>query len=148
MLLAHTAQFGDLEYSPDAVIQFPRGLPGFEHCHRFVFIEQPALAPVIHLQSLESLDICFLALPVRSIAPDYHLILPPEDAQTLQLPEASHITSATLCLALLSVAENGQATANLLAPIVMNVATRIAVQSVRSDAVYSHQHPLKEVAAC
>jgi flagellar assembly factor FliW len=48
----------------------------------------------------------------------------------------------TLDLALLSIADGGRMTANLLAPIVINLADRVAVQAVRSDLKYSHQHPV------
>jgi flagellar assembly factor FliW len=47
-----------------------------------------------------------------------------------------------VCLALLSAAENGPLTANLLAPVVINLAAGRAVQAVRSDRAYSHKHPL------
>jgi flagellar assembly factor FliW len=42
---------------------------------------------------------------------------------------------------------SGPATANLLAPLVVNLAARLGVQAVRSDARYSHRHPLATAAA-
>jgi flagellar assembly factor FliW len=41
-------------------------------------------------------------------------------------------------------------TANLLAPVVISLATRRAVQAIASGSAYSHRHPLaaQEVAAC
>jgi len=46
-----------------------------------------------------------------------------------------------LCLAVLSFRPTGP-TANLLAPVVVNVANLKAVQAVMADSGYSHQHAL------
>ena len=143
----HTGQFGELDYEEESTFLFPRGLPGFEHCRRFVLLNQPSLEPLVHMQSLDIPDLCFLALPVQTIDCTYETELTPEDQQTLGGP------AVTLDLALLSVAAVGQLTANLLAPVVINLADRIGVQAVRSDLKYSHQQPVYfeegvEEAAC
>lgn len=130
----HTGQFGELDYEEESTFLFPRGLPGFEHCRRFVLLNQPSLEPLIHMQSLEIPDLCFLALPVQTIDSTYETELAPEDQQTLG------DSAMTLDLALLSVASEGNVSANLLAPVVINLTDRIAVQAVRSDLKYSHQH--------
>jgi flagellar assembly factor FliW len=143
----HTGQFGELDYEEESTFLFPRGLPGFEHCRRFVLLNEPSLEPLVHMQSLEIPDLCFLALPVQTIDHTYETEITPEDQQALGG------TAMTLDLALLSVASEGHLTANLLAPIVINLADRIAVQAVRSDLKYSHQQPVEledgvEEAAC
>ncbi len=138
----HPGQFGDLDYEEESCVLFPRGLPGFEQCRRFVLLEPPELAPLVQMQSLEIPDLCFLALPARSVAPDYDVALTPEDFLTLGSARP------TLDLALLSVGVEGTVTANLLAPVVINLATRVAVQAVRGDFQYSHQHPVGEVSPC
>ena len=137
-----TEQFGELHYKEDAVLAFPKGLPGFEHSRRFALLDSPEFAPVVHLQSLETGNLCFLALPVRSIDPDYETSLGQEDREALEY-EDTH--QPTLDLALLSASIDGRLTANLLAPIVIDLTTQRGVQAVRCDARYSHQH---EVTAC
>ena len=142
MSIAHSDQFGDLEYNDEALLQFPRGLPGFEQCRFFVLIQQPQHAPLVHLQSLENAGLCFLAVPARQVDPDYGLQLHQDDLDLIPAGDP------TLELVLLSAASDGQVTANLLAPIVIHLPTRVAVQSVRNDQKYSHQHPVGEVASC
>ncbi len=142
MPTAHSEQFGDLEYTEESLLLFPRGLPGFEHARRFVLIEQPQHAPLVHLQSLENASLCFLAAPIRQLEPQYDLRLNPEDQELIRA------TDSVLELALLSATTDGQISANLLAPIVIDLPTRVAVQSVRADTRYSHQHPLGEARAC
>lgn len=136
-----TEQFGELEYSDDAALLFPRGLPGFEATRRFVLLEDAGMAPLVRLQSLEIGSLCFLALPVRSIDPGYETALSKEDREVVGRGE-------TLELALLSAGENGSLSANLLAPIVIDLATRRGVQAVRDDLRYSHRHELCEATVC
>jgi flagellar assembly factor FliW len=140
MPLADTEQFGPLDYQEDAALLFPRGLPGFEQRHRFVLVKQPDLAPLVHLQSLESAELCFVAIPVQVIDQDYHPQLLPEDADLLGVEQLD--STHSLLLALLAVSCDGHVTANLLAPIVVNLATRTALQAVRGDSQYSHQYVL------
>jgi flagellar assembly factor FliW len=142
MPTAHSEQFGELEYTEESLLLFPRGLPSFEHARRFVLIEQPQHAPLVHLQSLENASLCFLAAPIRQIEPHYELQLNLEDQELIRA------TDSVLELALLSATTDGQISANLLAPIVIDLPTRVAVQSVRSDTRYSHQHPLGEATTC
>jgi flagellar assembly factor FliW len=129
-----------------SILSFPAGLPGFDHRTHFTLVEAPGLAPIVFLQSLDDGDLGFLAAPVSAIAPDYALSLTPEDRQ--HLGPDSTASPELLCLALLCAPENGPLTANLLAPVVINLATRSAVQSVRADSLYSHQHRIPAEPLC
>jgi len=142
MPLANTEQFGPLTYQDDAVLLFPRGLPGFEQSRRFVLVKQPELAPLVHLQSLESATLCFLAIPVPVIDATYQPQLSAEDCDTLELDAID--STHTLLLALLAVTAEGNVTANLLAPVVVNLATKLALQAVRADTRYSHEHQIRD----
>ncbi len=144
MPLAHTRRFGALEYDLTSVLTFPVGLPGFDGQSLFTVVEKPELAPVVFLQSLNSPELCFLAAPVATLEPQYALALSREDLERLALDPARQPVPNVdvLSLALVCAPENGSLTANLLAPIVVNLRTRVAVQAVRSDSRYSHQHPI------
>ncbi|HEY4364424.1 MAG TPA: flagellar assembly protein FliW [Bryobacteraceae bacterium] len=136
-------------YDEAAVLTFPAGIPGFESATRFVLREPPEYAPVVSLQSID-LDLSFLAVPVGALDAAYSLAVNEEDLRRLGLPtERQPLPGAdVLCLALLCAPKTGPATANLLAPLVVNLKSRVAVQAVRSDARYSHQQPLPGDAAC
>jgi flagellar assembly factor FliW len=59
------------------------------------------------------------------------------------------IGSEVLCLTILSVEKNAPPTANLLAPIVVNLHTQRARQVIQVDSAYSHREKLPiRVAAC
>jgi flagellar assembly factor FliW len=144
MLHILTRQFGPIDVDEDAALHFPMGLPGFETRQRFALVEWPAAAPLMFLQSLDSPELGFAAAPVETIEPAYQLELSADDLHCLGLPENRQPNPAeVICLAILSAPKNGQPTANLLAPVVIDRVSRQAVQAVRQDSRYSHQHPLR-----
>ncbi len=147
-----TRYFGTVEYSDAAVLDFPDGLPGFPSEKRFILVEQPPHHPLVFLQSLTSADLCFLAVPVQCLDPDYRPVFLAEDLATLGLsPETQpRLGPDLLCLAIVFAGEEGSATANLLAPVVINLHNRRGVQAVQAEQTYSHRHPLAllEAAPC
>jgi flagellar assembly factor FliW len=137
-----TRAFGPLEYSTEAVLSFPRGLPGYDAAREFLLLDLPDQAPVLYLQSVDSPDLCFVTLPVRIVDPDYSLWLAPEDEAVLGAG------GDRLALAIVTGHEHDPPTANLLAPVVICSSTRRGVQAVRNDRRYSHRHPLFEGTPC
>jgi len=144
MPLVDTKYFGTLPYQEESAFDFPFGLPAFEDERRFVPIENPEHAPLIFLQSLSQPELCFLTFPVLVVDPDYRLAVCREDLDALDLPlnRPPRLGSEVLVLTLISPHDGISATANLMAPIVVNLKTRRALQAIRPDTVYSHQHPV------
>jgi flagellar assembly factor FliW len=145
-----TKNFGPIRYDADAALEFPRGVPGFEERRRFLALHFDGTDPLVYLQSFEDPELCFLTMPVLAADPSYRLQLEPEDAELIGLTSnAPRIGEDALCLTVLSLREDGP-TANLLAPIVVNLRNRQAVQAVATQSGYSHQHRLmaEEAVAC
>ena len=149
MPATETKYCGRLVYGPESVFDFPAGLPGFEDQKRFVFIETPQYAPLVFLQSLQDARLCFLALPVQVVDPNYRLAVAPEDLAALNLsPDRQPVQGVNvLALALISLGGESSPSANLMAPIVVNLATRGAVQAIRHDSAYSHQQAIPALTA-
>ena len=139
-----TKHFGTIDFQPEATLEFPRGLPGFEQETRFVALEQPGTKPLVFLQSLSRPELCFITMPVQVVDPGYRLTVSEEDLQCLELAEdrQPEIGTEVLCLAVVSVAEQRGPTANLVAPVVVNLRTRRAVQAIAPGSRYSAQHPV------
>lgn len=144
MPLVDTKYFGTLPYREESVFDFPLGLPSFEDEKRFVPIELPEHAPLLFLQSLNQPELCFLTFPILVVDRDYRLAVSPEDLAALDLDPGRQpvLGSEALVLALVSMHDGFSATANLMAPVVVNIKTRRAVQAIREDATYSYQHPV------
>ncbi len=149
MLSANTKYFGKLSYREESVFDFPFGLPAFEHEKQFVLIESATHAPLVFLQSLAKPALCFLAFPILVVDRDYQLEVAREDLEALGLdPERQPaLGSEALVLALVSLHDGISATANLMAPIVVNLKSRLGLQSIRHDSRYSHQHAVEARAA-
>ena len=150
MPLIETKYFGTMAYQEESVFDFPFGLPAFEEERRFVFIEIAQHAPLVFLQSLSRPSLCFLALPVVAVDRNYRLAVSPEERAALELPLARELNAedGVLALALVSLHDVFSPTANLMAPIMVNVLTRRALQSIRMDRTYSHQHPVVSAEQC
>jgi flagellar assembly factor FliW len=143
MPVMQTKNFGTISYEPESELEFPCGLPGFDSRKRFVAVRFVESDPLVYLQSLEDPGLCFVTMPVLSVDPRYRLKVASEDLGHLGLPPVRQprIGEDVFCLTVLSIRETGP-TANLLAPIVINLKTRRAVQAIAPGSDYSHQFEL------
>ncbi len=144
MPACQTKYHGILEYGEDAVIAFPQGLFGFESETGFLPLEPPGARSIVLLQSLITPDLCFISLPVLVVDPHYTPSISPEDLEALELPadRQPRIGEEILCLALITIKQGRPTTANLLAPVIVNLKTRRAVQAISLDPSHSHQQAL------
>lgn len=121
---------------PDLV--FVRPMPGFPGLTRFVLVRlredgavdgKGDVAVLYELRSLEQPEVRFLVAVPTPFFPDYEIELDATACADLDLHDASD----ALVLVLLTVdPPTGGATANLLAPVVVNARTRDAAQVILS----------------
>ncbi len=133
-------QFGPVEYTADAVVEFPEGIPAFEQRTRYVLIERPDSAPLIFLQSLDDPELCFVTLPVGCVDSGYRPQLDRADIEALGMQTAED--EEVLCLVILTIPEHGVPTVNMMAPVVIHRRTRRARQVIQFDSSHSFQQQL------
>lgn len=121
------------------MIDFPAGVPGFEDLRSFAILGHPDHPSLVFLQSLDNAGLCFLAMPVEALRPDYELNISDEDLELLGVGASG---ARLRCLAVLSLVEGQAPTANLLSPIVIHAEAGRAVQAIRPDHRYSCQEAL------
>lgn len=146
-----TKHIGEVDYMEDALFTFPSGLPGFDSHRSFVFLRKPDTEPLVFMQSLDDRDLCFILLPILVIDSDYQLQMTQDELEEIGLPvdRRPRIGEDVFCAALLCAGSGAAPTANLLAPVVVNLNNRMGVQIIQSASGYSHQHPLlTECATC
>jgi flagellar assembly factor FliW len=147
-----TKHFGRVSYEAGAELTFPCGLPGFENQRRFLALRFAQSDPLVYIQSMEDPALCFLTVPVLVVDKNYRLRLKPEDLETIGFAAETQprIGSDVLCLAVLSVREDADPTANLLAPLVIHLTSHRGVQALAAEPGYSHQQALyaQEEAVC
>ena len=126
-----TSHLGTITWDSNCELFLPAGLPGFESERRMVPVEIPAQRPLVFLQSATQPEICFVALPVRTICSDYQLHLTEEERATLEFnPERMpEIGTDALCLALLLPAA-GNVEVNLNSPLVINLHNSRCLQAL------------------
>jgi flagellar assembly factor FliW len=137
-----TTRLGPLETLtvPDtALLEFPRGLPGFEQYTRFALIEDPYYAPFGWLQALDDPYVKFLVVPPAAIVPDYQPRLHDQDLSALELADPA--LADLLCI-LVVPGDVRAMTANLRAPIVLNRRRQRAQQVILTDDRYPLRHPV------
>jgi flagellar assembly factor FliW len=117
-------RFGSCSYTESDVFVFPWGLPGFEELRHFMVLQLETQDQIIWLQSLDDLTI---ALPLGdpwSFFPDYDPKMPGFARLSLDLQEPEDFT----LLAVMVGTDGGPTFINLMAPIVINLKTRIGRQ--------------------
>ena len=130
--------FGTFEVTEDDIVTFPRGIPGFERCQRFVLLSHETFAPLRCLYAVDGMGAAFLAVDPRSIVPGYGRDLQAEELGQIDAEPETPL----VWLALLAFAGEDIPTANLRAPIVINPASMRGLQLVIDDDRYTARHEL------
>jgi flagellar assembly factor FliW len=132
-----TSRFGEIIYSGEDLLFFPRGLPAFEHRNRWVLTGDEDNA-IKWLQSIEDGE---LALPVTTsdaIMPDYNAKISEDDLDLVGSRDP--VDLALLIVVSIPEAAPWNMTANLRAPILVNLKSRKAVQVIVLNDEYSIRH--------
>jgi flagellar assembly factor FliW len=111
-------------------LEFLGPVAGFPDHRRYVLVELDESSLLRALQSLDDPALRFLVLPPGPFFPDYEPEIAGDWADQLELTSAED----ALVLVVITPGETAaEATANLLAPVVINVHTRRAAQIVLDD---------------
>jgi len=125
-------------------IVFPAGLIGCDSWRQFVLLtDDEEDLPVAYLQSVDEPSVRFLVTDPRYVAPSYTVELSDEDRAYLDLTQ----TDTPVLYCTLTVYDNGEITANLLGPLVINSRTRVGRQVVVNDSTYSTRHYVAQIEA-
>jgi flagellar assembly factor FliW len=133
-------RFGVCTYGDSEVIRFPWGLPGFAAMRRFLVISVDGEQGYVWLQSLDDRSVAIPLCDPWSLFDDYEAPLPLYAKQSLEIE-----TADSFCLMCVLVARESEAetTINLLAPIVINLESRIGRQVTLENQRYSVRTPVK-----
>lgn len=129
-----------LEAGAEPVLRFGTGLPGFPGARSFLLVRLDDAGAVFSLRSIEEPSLRFLAVPPALFFPTYEPEISDDAAESLGLQSVEDVM-----LLLLVTCETGlaDATANLLAPVVVNVRTQEAAQIVLAGSDWPLRAPLQ-----
>ncbi|MBQ9403470.1 MAG: flagellar assembly protein FliW [Synergistaceae bacterium] len=136
-MIIKTARFGEVSYNEEDVLFFPRGIPAFESNHKWILAGSDDSA-IKWLQNIEDGD---LALPVTSpdaVRPDYNARIPEDELKLVGSVNPADL--ALLIVVSIPRSAPWNMTANLRAPILINLKTRKAVQVIALNEEYPIRH--------
>jgi len=137
----NTKFFGELEIEESGVVEFVKPILAFEDKKKYVLLDGMDDLVFTFLQSIEDPELCFLTVPPALIINEYDIELGDEIVKSLELESPSDV----LLYNIVSVPENvNDMTANLKAPIIINMKNKKAAQEVLTDDKYSVKHRIKK----
>ncbi|MDH4467738.1 MAG: flagellar assembly protein FliW [Bacteriovoracaceae bacterium] len=125
-----TTRFGELSVNKEDVIRFKEGILGFEEHKNFFIVDPNDNTLILWLQSTDTPNIAFPMIEPQIFKSDYFPVLMPSDMSSIDLEETS---DARVYSILTIPADYTQMSANLKAPIVVNVKKNIGKQIVLQD---------------
>lgn len=138
-MIITTTRFGRVQIAQEDVINFPEGILGFNDLRRFVLLDDPNDEIFAWLQSCEVPDIAFPVLEPEIFAADYKPALTKTDNESLHLATGERPRA----FAIITIPEDPTLmTANLKAPILVNVKLRMARQCVLQDNQLQIREPI------
>ena len=133
-------RFGDIEFAKEDVIHFDDGMIGFQKLSDYVVVHSKPGSPYRWLQSVQEPKLAFLMSVPESFVEEYAPEISDSEAKSLDLePETPHLVLVTTTI---PVGEPQLATANLAAPVIINLETRKAKQVILEDEAYTIRYPI------
>lgn len=136
----NTTRFGEIEIEDEEIITFAHGVPGFEEEKNFVIIPYDENSPFFFLQSLQSKELAFLLINPFSFYKEYSVEL--DDAVVDELEIADENDVVVYSIITMHGSEVKKMTANLLAPLVINVKNRKAKQFVLEGTKFTTKYDI------
>lgn len=137
-----TSRFGVIAVEDDRIMTFPRGLLGFPEHTRFALIQNGKENYFFWLQSVDDPNLAFVVTDPSTFFKDYDVPLREETLADLAFTDVSFAQVFVICNKV-----GDWLTGNLLGPIVVNAANRIAQQVVLTEKKWTTRQPLLRLVA-
>lgn len=126
-MIIDTDKFGTFDTKDSKIIDFPLGIPGFEHLHKFIILEIGDTKPIYWLQSTEDKHISLPTIISFEIIDDYNIDIRDNDLDDLYVQSKNDL----LIMNVVVIPTDIKAmTVNLAAPIIINAKRGIGKQII------------------
>ncbi len=133
-MIIETGRFGKLTVGEEELIAFPLGIFGFPDLKKFCLVDTGDDTLILWLQSCDQPNVAFPVLEPKIFKPDYAVRLSGVELRELQLENVN----SSVVFSILTIPDNvTEMTANLKAPIVVNLKNQIGRQVVLQENEYS-----------
>lgn len=126
-----TKFFGSVDIEEKNVIDFADGIPGFENLNKFVILDIDDNPNLKCLQSIENSNICLLIMIPWEFFKDYQIELTDKEIEELEIQKETDAAIYNVV-----TVRNDKFTANLLAPIIVNVIKNKGKQIILQNKEY------------
>ena len=138
-MVIKTSRFGLVELKSEDVLTFNEGLLGFQDLRQFVLLDDPNDVIFAWLQSCELPSVAFPVLEPELFGQKYNVNLNRTDLESLKM----QIGQVPAYLSIITIPNDPtQMTANVKAPIVINLEQKIARQCVLQDNNLAIKEPI------
>jgi flagellar assembly factor FliW len=137
-----TSRFGTLNVDDERVITFSKGLLGFPDHTRYALIQTGEENYFFWLQSVDEPNLAFVVTDPSIFFKDYEVPIKDETQAEIALADLAHAQVFVICNKV-----DEWLTGNLLGPIVVNAANRLAHQVVLTDKKWTTRQPLMRLQA-
>ena len=136
MITVASTRFGDLQVPANSVIEFPSGVIGFPKSHRYIMLEHKH--PFSWLHSVDDENLAFVVVDGFEFGQQFD-VKPPIGDKDCDFKDEDEYA----ILIIVTVRSDPKlTTANLKAPLFINMRNRKGVQVIFDDQRYSTRHPL------
>lgn len=137
----NTKYLGRVNVDEDSILSFPNGLLGLKDSKEFVIINMEDIPHFKFLQDIENENISFLIINPWDFFADYDIELPDEKLENINInPKGENLMEIYNIVTLSK--EFKKSTANLLAPVVINLKEKKGKQFVLNNSPYTTKHPI------
>lgn len=133
-MLVKTLLFGDIEISDEFKIVFTSPILGFEDEREFILIKEKDDSPFCWLQSLKTPELAFLLADPFIFFPDY----------VVELDDVYKDKNIVIYVIVTLNEDFKLSTANLVAPIIIDVESKEASQIILENSPYTTKHHIFE----
>ncbi|WP_457570528.1 flagellar assembly protein FliW [Desulfovulcanus sp.] len=120
------SKLGKVLITDEQVIQFPRGLIGFEQLHEFVLLQIKDNSPFLLLQSIDDERLGLIVADPFSFLTNYQVVVGESERRILKLQDKKDLT--VLVTVTIPPGEPEKTTLNLTGPILINTNSRLGLQ--------------------
>ena len=139
-MIVETTRFGPVEVEQAKIITFSCGMPGFENLRRFFVLSAGDADNIQWLQSMDDPAVALLIIDPFKYFKGYCVDIPEPDQRELQINDQSQALVAAIVT--IPGDDPANATANLLAPIIINTGLNKARQVILDGTGYTTRHKL------
>ena len=137
MMNIQTNFFGETEINEENIIKFNDGVLGFENNRNYVVLNLFDNDSFVCLQSTTNSSTAFILVKPWDFFDDYEVNIPNEDLEEIDIKNEGELVLYNI----VSIPNDlKEATANLLAPVVININKREGKQYVLKEDKYSTKH--------